>query len=193
MKNRALLSAVAVCFLVAGCESKKDEPPKPKVADKVVPLPAEAPKAPPASANQDATPKKVGDVAPPAAPQGCTRGNCKVWLDVTGTEDPTCNIRKQPDPLYVWKDNKNDTMAFMVRTTDWSFDANGISFATGGITCTADANPKKYNCLNPNPGKGEHPYLVKLKHSSGKKCTKDPSVVNGVDDAQVTAMQEPAL
>ena len=28
MHNRALLSAVALCFLVAGCESKKDEPAK---------------------------------------------------------------------------------------------------------------------------------------------------------------------
>lgn len=197
MKNRALLSAVALCFVVAGCESKKEAPAAPKVADKVVPVPPAAPTAPPASGSQDA-PQKKTLVGPP----GCTQGNCKVWMDVLAlsgtanpaTGDPDCKISKQPDTLYVWKGNQNDTINFMLRSGDWSFDANGISFTTGNITCTADTNPRKYTCLNPNGAAeaGTHAYTVRLKHSNGKKCTKDPSVVNGVDDAQSQAMSEPA-
>jgi hypothetical protein len=197
VKNRALLSAVALCFVVAGCESKKEAPAQPKVADKVVPLPAAAPTPPPASGNQDASPGKAGQVAPPPPyPPGCTQGNCKVWMDVTGTEDPNCSIRKQPNPLYVYKGNQNDTISFMLRTTDWEFQPDGIVFSTGGITCTRDANPKKFSCLNPNttPGVSTHNYSVKVKNTrTNKGCTQDPSVVNGVDDAQTAAMTEPAI
>jgi hypothetical protein len=197
MMNRALLSAVALCFLAAGCQPKKEEPAQPKVADKVVPVPSAAPTAPPASGSQDAPKAKLE-----AAALGCTQGNCKVWMDVLGptgagnpaTGDPDCKISKQPDTLYVWKGNQNDTINFMLRSSDWSFDANGISFTTGNITCTADANPKKYTCRNPNGAAqaGTHYYTVRVKHSNGKSCTKDPSVVNGVDSAQAAPMSEPA-
>jgi hypothetical protein len=195
MNNRALLSAVALCFLVAGCQPKKEEPAQPKVADKVVPLPAAAPTPPPASADQDAKNAPVAQVAdakpgvapsPKGGPLGCTRGRCKVSLDVTGAGDPNCTIAKNPDPLYVWAQNQGDTIVFTVRTNGWSFDANGISFATGNFTCSPGGNPQTYNCVNPNQAKGTHNYKVKLKTSDGKKCTKDPSVVNGVDDPDAT-------
>src|SRR5258708_34808518 len=90
MSKRALLLAIAACFAVAACDTKKDEPPKPKTAQAVVPLPPEAPKAAAASGGQDATPIQVAqaaDTQKAGTRKGCGGGRRggKNTLDDSGT------------------------------------------------------------------------------------------------------------
>jgi hypothetical protein len=190
MKNRALLSAVALCFLVAGCESKKEEPAKPKVADKVIPVPAAAPTAPPASADQDAKPMKMADTkaaasAIPPGLKGCKKNRCDVTLTVTGSGDPDCKITASPNPRGVHKDNKGDHIKWTIATAGWEFDANGIDFGgdpqfSGGQLNGAN-NKYRWTDANTDPAPTQHDYRMNLKNpKTGKKCTKDPSIVNGV-------------
>ena len=122
MKNRALWSAIAVCFCVAGCEQKSAEAPKPQAT---------------------------------------------------------------PDELNVFKDNKNDTIEWMVKTKDWDFAANGIEFKdatqqqfSGG----ASGGAQKFTWKDKNDD--DKPYRYKIHLVNGKKkCDVDPSVVNGADGA----------
>jgi len=185
MVNRALLSALAVCFAVAGCE-KPAEPPKTKPAAAVVPLPPEAPKAPAASAGQDAQPAQMAQAAALPTSGGCKAGQCKVELDVTGDDDSNCKIKKTPDALPVWTQNKNDTMRWIINTADWEFDNDGIKLVTPNPQFTApghDGAKHKYKIVNANTDTAStaHYYKISLTNKkTGKKCTKDPSIVNGV-------------
>lgn len=187
MKNRALSSAVALCFLVAGCESKREEPVKPKVADKVIPLPAAAPTAPPASASQDAKPMQAtdarsGTAAPAKAGNNCQNGQkCLVTLTVNADAKP-CKVMKDKDPLKVVKGHP-ETITWKIATAGWVFDARGIDFSgnpqfnkgAGATTDTwtvEDANTD----TKPKP----HPYKINLRKGQ-QKCNQDPSIVNGVE------------
>jgi hypothetical protein len=202
MKNRALLSAFALCFLAAGCDSKKPaEPAQPKVTAAVVPLPPAAPQPPAASANQDAKPaavaqqqpvqmaqtdaKKAGD--PFAAMQGCKKDKCKITLNVAGTTAADCKITADPDKRGVHKDNKGDHIEWTIvgGAKDWEFDTNGIDF--GSNRQFSDAHPagsKKYKVKDANTDTTptEHAYTMHLKSTADAKvkCSKDPSIVNDV-------------
>ena len=197
MKNRALLSAIALCFLVAGCESKKEEPVKPKVVDKVVPVPAPAPTPPPASAAQDAKPAGVAQVADtqkaaaPAPPglKGCKRGNCKITLTVqVGPSGDCTRILKVPDPRGIWKgDPKNPQLdvpiVWDIATPDWEFTAKGIDFNNNGKfkNGTPGADKRTFTWTDVNDDQGTHAYSVNLVNPKTKKtCNIDPSIVNGV-------------
>jgi hypothetical protein len=190
MKNRALLSAVALCFVVAGCESKKEPPAQPKVADKVVPVPAAAPTPPPASAAQDATSSaqvaqvadaKSGTAAPAKARNNCQGGQrCLVTLTVDANAKP-CKVMKDKNPLKVMAGSP-EKITWKVATAGWVFDAKGIDFsgnpqfnngsgADGDTWTVDDANTDK----TPTP----HNYKINLKKGA-QKCSKDPSIVNGV-------------
>ena len=187
MFNRALLSAVAVCFAVAGCDSNKPaEPPKPKAAAAVVPLPAEKAAA---SGYPDAKPAQVADAKKAASSlKGCKAGQCKVELTVTGEGDPNCNIAKSRDPLPVWKQNKNDTLRWIINTNGWEFANDGIKFSDAQFTGAGhDGAKHKFKVKDANTDTAEkaYPYAIKLVNAKTRKtCTKDPSVVNGVDSAE---------
>jgi hypothetical protein len=204
MKKRALLSAIALCFLAAGCPQKATEPPKPKDTAAVVPLPPAAPTAPAASANQDAKPAQLASSSspqvaqadlkvftPPPVPadlKGCSdrpggRG-CKVTLTVQGSGDPGCKITADPYHRGVFKNYKKKFIEWNIATADWQFDANGIDFGNnsqfsdGSGTGTAQYKVKDQNDAT---APKQHPYKINLKHkTTGARCTKDPTVVNDV-------------
>jgi hypothetical protein len=199
MKNRALLSAVALCFLVAGCESKKEEPVKPKVADKVVPLPAPAPTPPPASGGQDAKPAgqatQVAQLAAttkataPAPLKGCKRGNCKIKVTVDVSSAGVCKILKDPDIRGVWKGpqggapERDVPIEWAIMTADWQFDAKGIDFHGNNKFKNGSAGNgnRTYTWTDVNDDAGKHDYWVNLVNPrTNKKCNADPSIVNGV-------------
>ena len=188
MKNRALLSAIALCFLVAGCESKKEEPAKPKVADKVVPLPAAAPTAPPASAEQDAKPAQVAQVTR-AAMKGCKRGNCKITITVQTNPAGDCTgMMKVPDPRGVWKGTasapqRDVPIEWTIATPDWQFDAKGVDFrGDPKFRNGAPSNGNRtFTWTDVNDDSAPHDYWVNLVNPKTKKhCNADPSIVNGV-------------
>ena len=187
--NRALLSAIAMCFAVAGCDSQKTaEPPKPKTAQAVVPLPPEAPKAPAASAAQDAKQMAVADnkaggsVAPAKVKKpACKGGNhCTVDLDVTGTSDPDCKIAKSDQTLYVAR-GLPEKITWKIGTHGWAFDTNGIAFNNPQFKCAAQGNHFVCDDANPEKTPTNYPYNIALKSGSAK-CTVDPMIVNGADD-----------
>jgi len=195
MKNRALLSAIALCFLVAGCESKKEEPVKPKVADKVVPVPAPAPTPPPASAAQDAKPAGVAQVAgtqkaaAPAAMRGCKRGNCKITVTVQTSPGGDCTrIMKVPEHRGVWAGTPSNPqrdvpIEWNLATPDWQFDAKGVDFAGNGKfrNGVASNGKRTFTWTDVNDDTGQHNYAVNLVNpKTNKKCSADPSIVNGV-------------
>ena len=187
MRNRALLSAVAVCFIAAGCDTKKPaDPPKPKTEAAVVPQDAKPVQlAQSGTAKSDAPAPAVTKKAAPAIPaglKGCKQGNCKITLTVRGTGS-SCDITPSPDPRGVFKDNKNDFMEWRIATADWEFDANGIEFpGDSEFSDGQAAGPQKYKVKNKNSDTTPtaHAYNINLKHKSGAKCSKDPSVVNDV-------------
>jgi hypothetical protein len=189
MKNRALLSAIALCFAAVGCDSQKTaEPPKPKTAQAVVPMPSEAPKAPAASAGQDAKPMQVAGTkagsagAPKAMKPACKNNNhCTVELDVTGTANPNCKIVKSDDKLFVAK-GRAEKITWKIRTAGWDFDTNGIAFpASPQFKCGPQGN--KFECDDPNTETKptDHPYTIALKKGAAK-CSVDPMIVNGAED-----------
>jgi hypothetical protein len=183
MKTRALLPAIAACFAVAACSEKAAEPPKPQAAA-VVPVPPEAPKAPAASANQDA---KAATVT-----KGCKKGNCKVKLTVATGADGNCTaVAKDPDPRGVWKgESANpqrdvDIVWEIVSSGPWVFDAKGVDFGSNSQfnNPQPDASKKKFTWTDKNDDSGTHAYSINLVDpQSGKKCNRDPSVVNDTPD-----------
>jgi hypothetical protein len=186
MRNRALLSAVAVCFVAAACDSKKAAEPaqqKPATAA-VVPLPTANPDAK-ALATADAP--KAGAAAPAKGNgrKGCTQGNCKVTIDVQEGQTPCA--RANPDKLDVFKDNKNDHIKWTINAPNgWKFASNGIEWKdgqqnqfTGGGSDGAD---HKFKWQNANTDDREYHYKIHLVKGKAK-CDVDPSAINGADEA----------
>lgn len=192
MNNRALLLAVAACFAAAACD-KKDEPPKPKTAQAVVPLPPEAPKAAAASANQDAKPMQVADTAKAGASpapakrmtrpgtKGCGNGKCVVNIKNI-TPDPkkpgACSATYNAEYLDVA--GQNETITWNA-TGGWEFASNGIDLPVGGGQFSAgSANGNKYTIVDKNDDDKSYKYTIRLVKGK-EKCQIDPSVVNGAD------------
>jgi hypothetical protein len=192
MKTRALLSALALCLVAAGCDSQKTaEPPKPKTAA-VVPLPPAAPTAPAASANQDAQPVQMvqADAPKPAQPTAlkpaCKQGNnCTVELTVTGTTAQNCMITKDRPKLHVARGQREMIhwkITNAAGAANWDFDTNGVDFhGHNAFTCSADG-ARKYKCDDSNPETTHTPHNYDLKLKAGNQvCTHDPMIVNGAD------------
>ena len=189
MKNRALLSAWVLCFAAVGCDSQKAaEPPKPKTAAVVTPMPAEAPRAPAASAKQDA-PAQVAQMAPAGLNhmQGCGHGRCKVRLEVTG-EGKTCVVTATPDVLGVFHLNKGDDIKWSIATAGWQFvdtpSVQGIEIVANTnnqFTAPAGGNTNNYKWTNANTDTTKYKYRIHLKNGA-KTCDADPMIVNGADE-----------
>jgi hypothetical protein len=193
MKNRALLSVLALCVLAAGCDSQKAaEPPKPKTAAAVIPLPPAAPTAPAASANQDAQPVQVAQSGTPkqaetmALKPACKQGNnCTVELTVTGTTAQNCKITKDRPKLHVAR-GQPETVHWKINASgaaNWDFDTNGVDFSgNSAFTCSANG-AGKYKCGDKNSETTHtpHHYTIKLK-AGNQTCTNDPMIVNGADN-----------
>ncbi len=178
MIHRALLPAIAACFAVAACTEKAAETPKPQAAA-VVPLPPEAPKAPAASANQDAKPPEVKQVA---SPPGCGHGKCKI--DIQVTEGATPCATATPDYQYVFKGNKKDDIKWSISTPGWKFAAKGIEFASNTqFSGPAGGNTNSFKWKDANTDTSTYKYKIHLVNGA-KKCDADPSVVNGADTEQ---------
>jgi hypothetical protein len=193
MKNRALLSVLALCVLAAGCDSQKAaEPPKPKTAAAVIPLPPAAPTAPAASANQDAQPVQVAQSSTPTVPPttlkpACKQGNnCTVELTVTGTTSQNCMITKDRPKLHVARGH-DETIHWKITNAAgaaaWDFDANGVDFSgNSAFTCSANGT-RKYKCGDKNAETTHTPHNYKLKLKAGNQtCDHDPMIVNGADN-----------
>jgi len=182
MIHRALLPAIAACFAVAACSEKPAEQPKQQAAA-VVPLPPEAPKAPAASANQDAKPAQVAGMKQAAAPMaGCGHGKCKI--DIKVTEGATPCATATPDPLAVFKGNKGDDIKWSISTKGWKFAANGIEFASNTqFSGPSGGNTNNFKWKDANTDTGTYKYKIHLVNGT-KKCDVDPSVVNGADTQQ---------
>jgi len=192
MRNRALLSALALCLGVGACEAKKDEPPKPKTALAVVPLPPEAPKPAAASAEQDAKPMQVADTKAGAAAvkreirpgtRGCGNGKCIVNLKGI-TPDPKkpgwCNATYNAEHLDVAGQDQKITWN---ATGGWNFDSKGIELPVGGDQFSGSAAgsaPTQWTVMDKNTDKKEYKYTAWVMKGAAK-CRIDPSIVNGAD------------
>ena len=197
MINRALLSAIALCFAAAGCDSQKAaEPPKPKAAA-VIPLPPEAPKAAAASANQDAKPAEPMKVAQASAGGPTTgndakgmpkdasgkRGGCgpnKCMIKVRVTDEAKCRADYKPSNLSVHATN---VKIQWVSEGGWLFDgAQAVELPTGGNQFSGHAGDgtATFSVTDENSDKNTYKYTIHLKKGT-KKCLVDPSVVNGAD------------
>jgi len=188
MRNRALLSAIALCFSVGACEARKDEPPKPKTAQAVVPLPPEAPKAAAASAEQDARPMQVADNKAAASPakrsvrpgtKGCGHGKCIVNIKTVTPGKPYCTGTYNAEKLEVA--GQNETITWNV-AGGWKFDNDGIELPVGGkqFSGATGAGGTKYTVVDENSDDKTYKYKVHLVKGSDK-CTIDPSIVNGAE------------
>ena len=191
MKKRALLSALALCFLAAGCPQKGTEPPKPKDTAAVVPLPPAAPTAPAASANQDAKPAGAASSQPAQVAQttqkavaktnACKGGqHCSVEVTVTDGAGSSCTIVKSPDPLYVAKGNPEKITWKMAPGSTWALDK--IVFNAGApFKCRANGPHITCDDANTETAPKQHPYWVHVKKGTAK-CSNDPMIVNGAED-----------
>jgi hypothetical protein len=190
MSNRALLLAVAACFAAAACDARKDEPPKPKTAQAVVPLPPEAPKAAAASANQDAKPVQVADTGKPgaAAPaqgkkrpgtKGCGNGKCVVQIKTVTPGKPYCTGTYNAEHLEVA--GGSETITWHV-AGGWKFDKTGIDLPSGGgqFSGAQGAGDTKYSIVDANTDDKKYKYKIYLTKGSDK-CVIDPSIVNGAE------------
>lgn len=165
MNNRALLSAIAICFAVAAC-SRTEEAPKPKPKAEA-PKPPEAPTATPAS----------GTALLGSATNRCNLPTCDVAIDVTQCSDKGNDIKATPDPYYTAPPNK---------VIHWKIGGSGYGFVGKGIDFKTDGG--KSNFKNPKPGStdwyydnsgttGTYPYAIWLKGPNGN-CHVDPTIVN---------------
>jgi hypothetical protein len=182
MRNRALLSALALCLSLGACEAKKDEPPKPKTAQAVVPLPPEAPKPAAASAGQDAGPVRLAQAAqtdPATAGKrpGCAGARCVVKITVDDNVTP-CKVTYSTDDLSIYGANNIRWVA----QDGWLFDKDGIDLPAGGgqFSNAAGEGTATYSWDDKNSDKLKYKYKVNLKKGA-KTCKGDPSVVNGAD------------
>ncbi len=181
--NRALLSAIALCF-AAGCEQKPAEPAKPKTAAVVVPLPSEAPKAAPAAAKQDAKPPQAAGSTKPGArakrpgTRGCGDGKCVVKIRDVTPGNP-CTVTYNAEHLEVA--GENQTITWHV-TGGWTFDTHGIDLPSGGsqFSHPLGGGTNKFSVVDANSDDQRYKYTIRL--TKGKeKCQIDPSVVNGAE------------
>jgi hypothetical protein len=195
MKNRALLSALAVCFIAAGCDKKADAPPPPKAAAAVTPLPPAAPQAPAASANQDATPAQPAQVAmasgkrvgvPSFKGSGgplCDGGgaNCEVEVDAADAGSG-CTIAKNPPRVKAKKGSAQTIKWRMKQGSTWQLDK--VVFADAGAPFSCQSNGPQIHCNTPNNDTQptEYDYVVHVK-KGGQTCSSDPMIVNGADTA----------
>ena len=188
MKNRALLSALALCFIAAGCDSQKTaKPPEPKAAA-VVPLPPPAPTAPAASSGQDAKPAQVAQAdakpdtkagaAPMARPKkGCSGNNCKVEITVGAN----CAITVDPQNLPVFAQNVE--IKWSLKPAHWKFAANGIDFkdtGQGQFHNPAGGNSNNFKWKDDNTDQRPYGYWIHVVNGKDK-CDADPSIVNGAE------------
>ncbi|MBC8023614.1 MAG: hypothetical protein H7Y14_10870 [Burkholderiales bacterium] len=166
--NRALLSALAVCFAVAGCDSQKPaEPPKPNTSQAVVPQP-------------DAKPQQVVGTTkapPPKGRGGCGGGRCVVKITVDDTVTP-CKVSYSTEHLSVFGPN---TIRWTAQG-GWLFEKDGIVFPTGSgqFSNPTGGGSATFAWTDANTDKLKYKYTVNLKKGA-KKCKNDPSVVNGAD------------
>lgn len=190
--NRALLSAIALCF-AAGCEQKPAEPPKPKTAQAVVPLPPEAPKAAAASAGQDAKPQQVaGAMSPPAkaaakaspkrpGTKGCGSGKCVVHIRNVKVGTPFCTADYNAKDLLVAGAQQKITWHV---AGGWTFDAkpNGIELpmGSGQFSDPQGGGSAKFSWVDVNDDDKTYKYVVRITKGS-QKCVIDPSVLNGAE------------
>jgi hypothetical protein len=188
MRNRALLSALAVCFIAAGCDSKPAATAQPKPAPAVTPLPPPAPQPPAASANQDATGGAVklaqaNDVPDPnAQPPFCNNGaHCEVEVSVTENGGRCTRIVKNPDRLRVWKGHAETIQFRMAAGSSWSLER--IAFANPNAPFSCNGNGP-INCSTPNneTTATEYRYVVHVKKGN-VTCSADPMIVNGADNS----------
>lgn len=179
MKNRALLSAIAICFAVVGC-SKPEEAAKPKpVASAPTPKPPEAPVAQPGSsspAKTDAPATKVSaaDIEAARKVPGCVGDKCKV--DVTVVD---CAITVNPPLLTVT--SKDVDIKWKLKTNGYEFTENGIEFKVGNSQFSGKAKQgdDTFKWKDANSDTGVYDYTVELKKKDGTICRLDPSIVNG--------------
>lgn len=188
MRNRALLSAVAVCFAAAGCDSKKPAEPaaqKPATAA-VVPVQPATPANPDGKAVTLADAPKAGGAAPAKGNgrRGCTRGNCKVEVDVTGGKP--C-AKATPDRLDIFKGNQGDDIHWRVNTAKWKFTSDGIEWKDSAQQQFKGkghegGDQKTYKWNDANTDDKEYKYIIHLVKDDGTKCDVDPSAINGADE-----------
>jgi hypothetical protein len=153
MKNNAPLSAIAACLVLAACSEMQMWP--------------------------DSRASKL---------KGCKAGNCMVKLTVTTDATGNCTaVKKDPDPRGVWAGDAGnpqrnvDIVWQIVASGTWEFDANGVDFGGSGQfnNPRPDASKKKYTWNDKNDSGQEHNYSINLVDPhGGRKCTRDPSVVN---------------
>jgi hypothetical protein len=185
--NRALLSALTLCFAAVGCDSQKAaEPPKPKTAA-VVPLPPEAPTAAAASANQDAKTMPVAGVQKAGAPaagkkrpgtKGCGNGKCVVTIKNIKPGTPWCTATYNAETLEVA--GTGETITWHA-TGGWDFASNGIEIASGNSQFSgAQAAGNKFTMVDANSDETKYKYVVHLVKGK-EKCAMDPSIANGAE------------
>lgn len=122
-----------------------------------------------------------------SGPVGCTKGNCKVTLEVSGTP-PNCSVRVTPDELYVAQSNKDDDMMWRIDGNDFVFTGQGIVFKSANSQFTGhggSANNVKWR--NANTDRRGYRYNIFVeKRQGGAKCDKiDPTVMNGAADPSI--------
>ena len=178
MKNRALLPAIAVCLAAAGCDTQKPaEPPKPKTAAAVVPVPAQAPAQTTPAADTKATAAPGAKKRP--GTKGCGNGKCVVKIKDVKPGKPYCTASYNAKDLEVA--GANETITWQV-TGGWMFDTNGIDLPTGSgqFSNPAGTGTAKYTWVDANTDDKNYKYIIRLK-KGGAKCEIDPSVVNGAE------------
>jgi hypothetical protein len=181
MKNRALLSAIAICFAVVGC-SKPEEAVKPKpVASAPTPKPPEAPVAQPGSsgpAKTDAPATKATPAEIEAARKaGCKADQCKV--DITVSD---CKITVTPPVLGVSTTGKDVELRWNLKAPDYAFTDNGITFKDPGTQFSGKykQSDDTFKWRDANSDAGVYDYTVEVKaKKDGTICRLDPSIING--------------
>jgi hypothetical protein len=174
MNNRALWSAIAVCFAVAAC-TKTEVTTKPATTTPP-PKPADAPTAPPGSSAPPVVTARATTAEIDAARKaGCKGDQCKV--DVTVSD---CKITATPPVLGVA--DKSVDLKWSLKTADHEFTDNGITFKnpdnrqfTGKTKVSADT----FKWTDANSDTGVYDYTIEVKRKDGTICRLDPSIVNG--------------
>jgi hypothetical protein len=184
MNNRALLSAVALAFAVAGCDSKAPATP-------AAPKPTSAP----AQVVQNAAPE------PAKAEAKKARGNptkkcdekgvkCDVKITVTSCAPDGSGITLDHDVLGVLKNSGEVEIRWTIDTDGFEFDGdNGIVFKPGvdwkKEFDSLKGNKNKFKLQDKNhlgtPAPRDYPYTVNIVKKGGAACaSKDPTIINDV-------------
>jgi hypothetical protein len=190
MKNRALLlSAVSLCFAVAGCDPRsgvtKPAPPPtpPRVADTPSPPP---PAPPPASADAAFAAKLAAFKAKyPEGDMNCKNGTCTVDVTVGAG----CAVRAVPPQLGLQEGEGNLTIIWTIRSSS----GRVAFYENNGINADAPKDPTRWATQFRNPRRvsdtefrwvdlntvaGEYGYNIWV-NQDGKLCKLDPIIING--------------